>query len=363
MLHFFPRFASGFEDTPFAAELRRLGVAHRFFGAGINFRYRSRFELLFRVYPRLFWFALRSAVQSLLLARPSPSAAVIGTDVEALVFGLIRLLCFRRTLIVFETLIITPRRAPLANALYQRYFGLILSVIDVAICHSTAETARYAAAFPHARCRFVFVPFGTTVNGAGALMAAAAAKADPGRAIVTAGRSGRDYATLAAAVAGLDCRLAIICDIAAPVESLPKTAAIEIVRGAFDQEYLARLANALFVVVPLAVDDISAGQLVLLQASALGRAIIITRTETTPEYATDGEDALFVGLGDVADMRAAIVRLMEDDGLRARLGAGALARFGREHSTAAYVRNLVRAIGDIPEEQALGLSRLQRGSQ
>ena len=350
MLHFFPRFASGFEDTPFAGELRALGVPHRFFGGHISFRYRSKFGLLFAVYPRLFWFALRAAVRSLLLARPAPAAAIIGTDVEALVFGFIRLICRRRTLIVFETLIITPRRSPLADAFYQRYFGLILSLIDVAICHSSAETARYAAAFPRARCRFVFVPFGTTVNGAAALREATASLPAARRRIVTAGRSGRDYATLAAAISGLPCRLTIICDLAAPVEQVARTEAIEIVRNVFDQNYLKCLADALFVVVPLAVDDISAGQLVLLQASALGRAIIITRTATTPEYATDEEDALFVDLGDVGQMRAAIKRLLEDDGLRARLGAGALARFGREHSTAAYVRNLVQAIGSADEQ-------------
>ena len=345
MLHFFPRFASGFEDSPFAGELRRLEVPHRFFGGGINFRYRSRLGLLFSVYPRLFWFALRSAIQSLLLARPSPTAAIIGTDVEALVFGAIRLLCFRRTLIVFETLIITPRRSPVANALYRRYFGLILGLIDIGVCHSTAETARYAEAFPNARCRFVFVPFGTTVNGAAAMMTAAATVSDAGRSIVTAGRSGRDYATLAAAVSGMPCRLTIICDIAGPVETIARTGAIDIVRDAFDQAYLRRLAEALFVVVPLAVDDISAGQLVLLQASALGRAVVITRTATTPEYATDGEDALFVDRGDVGQMRAAVTRLMQDETLRARLGAAALARFRREHSTAAYVRHLVEAVG------------------
>ncbi len=361
MLHFFPRFASGFEDTPFASELRRLAVPHRFFGAGINFRYRSKWALLFVVYPRLFWFALRAAVQSLLLARPSPSAAIIGTDVEALVFGVIRLIFWRRTMIVFESLIITPRRSPAANALYQRYFGLILSLIDVAICHSTVETTRYAAAFPRARCRFAFVPFGTTVNSAAALMAAAATVPEAEKAIVTAGRSGRDYATLAAAFSGLPCRLTIICDIAAPLENVARSEAIEIVRDAFDQEYLKRLADSLFVVVPLAVDDISAGQLVLLQASALGRAVIITRTATTPEYATDGEDALFVDLGDVAQMRAAIIRLVDDVDFRNRLAAGALARFKREHCTAAYVRNLVRAIGTSPEDQAAGEVGLQRG--
>ena len=39
MLHFFPHYANDVTDTPFAAELRRLGVPHRFFATKISLRY------------------------------------------------------------------------------------------------------------------------------------------------------------------------------------------------------------------------------------------------------------------------------------------------------------------------------------
>jgi glycosyltransferase involved in cell wall biosynthesis len=345
MLHLFPRFTDDFDSTPYAAELRRLGVPYRLFGRGVSLRYRSAAGLLFSVYPRLFLFALRGALQSLLLSRPAPGAAIIGTDVEALIFGLLRLLLRRRTLIVFETFIVTPRKARLADALYRRYFAFIAARVDIAICHSRAEAEHYTSMFAGAKARFAVVPFGTTVNGRERLVMEAARLAGAGRAIVTAGRSGRDYPTLAKAIEGLPCRLQIICDIAAPVEALPATPQITILRDRFDQAYLRTLAEALFVVVPLAVDDVSAGQMVLLQAAALGRAVIITRTATTSDYATDGEDALLVDRGDAGQMRAAVRRLLADAVLRDRLGANAAARFDRQHSTEAYVRNLVGVIG------------------
>ena len=345
MLHFFPRYYKDVADQPFATELRRLGVPHRLFGATLNLRYATLAGLLLRVYPTLGWFALRGAARSLLLSRPPPAAAVVGSDIEALVFGLVRLIFRLRTRIVFETLIVTPRRSPRMDAIHRRYYALILSLIDIGICHSSVEVARNRAAFPAARCRFVFVPYGTTVTGRAALMAAAAAAGGQDGAVVAAGRSGRDYRTLAEAVRGLPCRLDILCDTAAAVAGIAPSAQIRLVAGCFDRAYIAALAAARLVVVPLAVDDISAGQMVLLQASALGKAVIVTRTATTLEYATEGEEALFVAMGDVAGMRAAIRRLIDDPALRARLGANAARRFERDHSTEAYVRHLVAAVG------------------
>lgn len=337
LLHFFPR-ANGVEATPFGAELRRLGVRHRFFGGLVNLRYRSRLGLLFGAYPRLAWFALRRAVPSLLFSRPAPDAAIVGSDVEALVFGCLRALFRRRTLLVFHTLLISDNR----GRLYRLYYALILSLVDLAVCHSSGDLLRYARIYPRARCRFVFVPFGTTVTRRRSLMAAYAATGGGSGAVVAAGRSGRDYGTLLEAVRGLDCTLRIICDL--PLPGMAEAGRVTVIRDCFDDAYLTELANALLVVVPLSRDDKSAGQMVLLQAAALGKPIVVSRAASVAEYVADGEEALLVEIGDVAQMRAAIRRLLQDGALRARLGANAARRFEREHSTEAYVRKLVAAV-------------------
>lgn len=346
MLHFFPHYAKDMSDSPVAAELLRLGVEHRFFGDIISLRYNSALGLAFGVYRRLTAFALRSVVRSLLLSRPRPVAAIVGSDIEAIVFGIVRRVLRRRTLIVFETFIVTRRSSQLAEALRWHYYNAILKLVDVAVCHAQAEIAYYRQLFPRARCRFAFVPYGTTVNGRTDYMAAYAQSQRQDGAIVTAGRSGRDYLTLAQAIRGLPCRLDIICDVAGPVAGLDAHAQINIRRNCFDRAYMEALAHALFVVVPLAVDDISAGQMVLLQAWAVGKAVIITRTASTAEYATDGEDALLVDRGDVEQLRTAIERLLEDAPFRERLGRNAAARFEAEHSTEAYTRKLVAVVSD-----------------
>jgi glycosyltransferase involved in cell wall biosynthesis len=343
MIHFFPRYTNDASADPIAVELRRLGIPHRFFATQISQRYRAKSTLFLVVYPRLAWVAMRDAVRSMVLSQPKPSVVIVGTDVEALVFGVVRSLTFSQTRVVMQTLIITPRRHWVLNKLYHAYFSVILGLIDGAICHSRAEVATYPRQFRSPRCRFAFVPYGMTVSPSVIRQVEARSDSRAGD-VVTAGRSNRDYRTLAAAIEGLDCRLRIICDLNDPVADLPASGQITVLSDCFDLDYFTELAAAKFVVVPLSSDSQSAGQMVLLQASALGKAMIVTRSQTTVDYGTDGLDVIFVEIGDVGGMRAAIKRLLQDDALRERLGANARERFHREYSSEVYARNVVAAL-------------------
>jgi glycosyltransferase involved in cell wall biosynthesis len=345
MFHFFPRYAVDVANDSFAVALRQLQVPHRLFSAAVNLRYQTMLGLIGRVYPRLVWYATCTAIRSMFFSQPRPTAAIVGSDIEALVFGILKRVFRLKTLIIFQTVIITPRKQPRWNTVYQYYYQKVLSVTDFGICHSSVEAAQYTAAFSNTGCQFVFIPYGTTVVGREALMTAYAEGARCGS-IVSAGRSGRDYPTLAKAVCGLPCQLLIICDTAAATSGIAPSQQITVTRDCFGQAYIDALANAIFVVVPLSVDAVSAGQMVLLQAQALGKPIIVTRT-TTSEYATDEQDALLVDRGNVEQMRVAISRLLGDDSLRERLGANAASRFERDHTTEVYVRKLVAAIQSV----------------
>ncbi len=101
MFHFFPRFARNVDNSPFATELRRLAVPHLLFAEDLNRQYATRAGLLLRVYPTLFFCAARAAIRSLLLSSPKPDAVIVTSDIEAVVFGLIRTVFSRRTQIVF----------------------------------------------------------------------------------------------------------------------------------------------------------------------------------------------------------------------------------------------------------------------
>ena len=342
MLHFVHLRPWDIATSPIGQELRRLGVPHQFLGTPVNLRYRWRVELFLRVYPLLVVRLLATALRSMWSARSSPKAVLVSSDIEAIVFGLVRSMLRRPTLIVFQTLIVTPRSSRWANLAYMAYWRLILGLIDIGVCHARSEIVGYERLFPVHGHKLVFIPYGTTVNRCS--LSSVPPPLDNVPTIVAAGRSGRDYLTLARAVEGLRCRLTIICDTAGPLRTLPASEQIEIARTCFDHEYLDRLAHATIVVVPLSVHDISAGQMVLLQAAALARPVVITRTATTIDYATDGKDALLVPMGDVATLRQTLAHLLGNAELRRLLGQAASDRFVQHHSTEAYIRNLVQVV-------------------
>ena len=91
-------------------------------------------------------------------------------------------------------------------------------------------------------------------------------------------------------------------------------------------------AQSSFVVVPLKETDFQAGVTTMLEAMAMGKAVVATRTTGQTDVITDGENGLSVAPGDAAGWREAIERLRGDAALRARLGANAR-RWVEEHAT------------------------------
>ena len=77
--------------------------------------------------------------------------------------------------------------------------------------------------------------------------------------------------------------------------------------------------------------------LAALEAMAMGKPIIASRTGGLPEIVVHGETGLLVGGGDVAALHGALALLMADPGLCARLGAAGRQRVARHFSANAVV--------------------------
>jgi glycosyltransferase involved in cell wall biosynthesis len=247
--------------------------------------------------------------------------------------------------IVLGSFIFTGRSASWANTLRRAYFRFVLGRTDLAIVHSRLEVERYRAIFAAPRTRFVFIPWGTTVALRQTVMGDA--RIAPGEGgVVAAGKSGRDYRTLFAAMADVPAELRVICDYAGALAGAAPGKRTTILADCHGLDYFTELARAAVVAIPLAVEDISAGQMVLVQSMGLGKAIVISRTPTTCDYVTDGHDALLVPCGDAAAMREAILKLLGDRELRVRLGSNARARFDAELSTEGHLRRLLAAIAE-----------------
>lgn len=346
MIHFFPRFSKDAANTPFGDALRAIGVPHRIYGAAVRQDYRSRAALLLLGYPALAWAALASAWRSL-RGDSRPDAVVISSDVEALMFALVRALPgSAKPIVVLMPFIFTARESGAANKLRLAYYRMVMRRVQLAICHSVLEIGRYDRLFGGCGTAFVFVRWGTHVPDAAEIVEVAGPLPPPGGAplVVSAGRSGRDYPGLVAATQGLACQVAIICNETAALQGVESGGNVEVLRDCFDRAYLRQLLMADVVAVPLRVADISAGQMVLIQAMALARPLVVTDTPTVGDYLVQGETALLVPRGDTAALRAAIVRLIEDRGLAERLGRAAQDAFRTRFSNEAHMRDVVAVV-------------------
>lgn len=82
----------------------------------------------------------------------------------------------------------------------------------------------------------------------------------------------------------------------------------------------------------------------LFEYMAMGRAIVASRLEQIGDVLDDGTTALLVPPGDEAALAGAIVRLLDDAELRARLGGAARARALARHTWTANVRGVVERL-------------------
>lgn len=187
------------------------------------------------------------------------------------------------------------------------------SSVYKAICSATVEAEYYKDAFNWPTSKFVFSPF----HSSSRFLQEGLVHDD--EYLISAGRIFRDFGTLVSAVQQSDYKTVIIAprdtvrvgdghDHIKVLEDIPLT------------EYDSLMARARIVVLSLKDRKISAGQTVLLDAMALGKAIIATRTAATIDYIRDDENGLFVEPGNPLALRKAIDLLMADSDLRKRLG-------------------------------------------
>ena len=89
----------------------------------------------------------------------------------------------------------------------------------------------------------------------------------------------------------------------------------------------------------------------LFEYMAMGRGIVASRLEQIGDILEDGSTALLVPPGDEAALARAIVRLLDDAPLRARLGEAARRRAVERHTWTANVRGVIerlRELGLVP---------------
>lgn len=177
--------------------------------------------------------------------------------------------------------------------------------------------------------------------------------------ICAAGLEWRDYPTLIDAVThetNLSVRLAAASPWSRGVnETEARALPAHIDARRYDYHALRDLyAESSVVVVPLYENDFQAGITTILEAMAMGKPVIVTRTSGQQDVVADGHTGLYVAPGGVEDWKRAIDRVRRDPNLRAQLGESAR-RWVEENATLdAWVDNVMGALHDAPAPSRAG---------
>jgi Glycosyl transferases group 1 len=230
------------------------------------------------------------------------------------------------------------------GALYGGLRGLtaraVLSRVDRFVVHSRAEVSRYARwlQLPLNRFRFVHlqrapIPIEETEDERHPF-------------VLAMGSARRDYGTFFEAVRNTGFPTIVVAARHA-LGGLTVPDNVE-VRSSLSVHECHRLAQRARVnVVPVLNQETASGQVTLLEAMRMGRAVVATRCIGSEDYIEDGVTGLLVEPRSVESLGRAIERLWSDAGLRARLARDA-ERFVIKHcSDEAAGESLGRILDEV----------------
>jgi glycosyltransferase involved in cell wall biosynthesis len=152
-------------------------------------------------------------------------------------------------------------------------------------------------------------------------------KCETERMICSAGLEWRDYPTMIAAVDGLEVKVNLAA--ASPWskhsnETSNRSLPANVSARRYEYNELRELyARARIVVVPLYQNDFQAGVTTILEAMAMGKAVIVTRTTGQNDVIIDGVNGVYVTPSDPLALRSAITHLLDNPDTANRLGVNA----------------------------------------
>ncbi len=207
------------------------------------------------------------------------------------------------------------------------------------LTNSSMEVETNAARFRLPLERVRFVPMHSNIPFA-------EPSAADGGYVLSAGRTLRDYATLLAAASRIESRIAIVCgrdDLA----GVKMPANVEILREIPRDVYLEKLRRCSLVALPLLPTERSTGQVVVLEAMALGKPVVATRSPGTIDLIRDRENGRLVPPLNAEALAAAVNDLLARKSFAAELAARARADVTQSRTFDLHAEEKLRAIADL----------------
>lgn len=181
--------------------------------------------------------------------------------------------------------------------------------------------------------------------------------AGPRATISAAGLERRDYPTLLAAIDGLPADVVLAAtspwskrSSALDGVALPEN--VEVVRMTL-HELRSLYQRSDVVVMPLHDVDFQAGVTTILEAMSMGRAVVCSRTAGQTDIISDGVTGIYVPVGDVRSMRAAIEDLLEHPDRSRILGDNARQWVVQTADIEVYVRHLAGRVDHLRQRKGL----------
>jgi glycosyltransferase involved in cell wall biosynthesis len=157
--------------------------------------------------------------------------------------------------------------------------------------------------------------------------------------LAVGGDVARDYATLSKALFESGVPLVLRTTLVAEDPRYPN---VKVIRERQDDLALRDLyRRAKVVVLPLTDVLYPSGVTSLLEAYACGKAVVASASRGISDYLHHEETCLVVPCGDARALRGAVMRLMQDDALRRRIGNAARAYAERELSQPHFAKRLL----------------------
>lgn len=180
---------------------------------------------------------------------------------------------------------IYKKKTGFKGMVYHKYMSYIVKskYIDRFICFAKEECDYYAETFNVDKCKFMYVPFGVKLNGN-------VDKGDDGF-VFAVGRSNRNYDFLIKTMKDTSYKVIIACDNYKNAGAFPN---IKVLNDCQNQDMINIMARCHCVVVPLNDLNVSSGQLVALQAMALGKPVICTKSDGIKDYVVNGKTGFLV---------------------------------------------------------------------
>jgi glycosyltransferase involved in cell wall biosynthesis len=173
--------------------------------------------------------------------------------------------------------------------------------------------------------------------------------------ISSAGAEMRDYPTLLAALRGTDIRCHVATDHArvdqfgfarrVNAERFAELAPSNVTVGRKSPTDLREVyARSRFVVVPLRASDTDNGITVILEAMAMGKPVICSRTQGQVDVIQEGKTGFLVPVGDATALRNAMVSLWNEPDRARAMGMAAREYVERHHTLEKFCRDVKLAV-------------------